>query len=54
MDVVNKRPLTELCAPLEICFQTDNKKTRRRSNFKGLSQDGGLADFSEKPPRLTL
>jgi hypothetical protein len=34
---VNKKPLTELCAPLAIW----------RYSFKGLSQAEGLADFSE-------
>jgi hypothetical protein len=47
---VNKRPLTELRATFAICFQTANSCTRWRYNFKGLSQDGGLADFSKSLP----
>jgi hypothetical protein len=31
---------------LGIRFRMANSRTRRRCNFKGLSQDGGWADFS--------
>jgi hypothetical protein len=34
--VVNKRPLTELCAPLAICSQKANSCTRWRFSFHGL------------------
>jgi hypothetical protein len=34
-NVVNKRPMPKLCAPLAICFQLANSCTRWRSNFKG-------------------
>ncbi len=44
---VKKRPLTELCAPLVICFQIANSRTRWRCSFQWLSQDGGRADFPE-------
>jgi hypothetical protein len=47
-DVVEKRPLTDMCCvSLAICFQIANSRTRRRCNLKGLSPDGGLADFSK-------
>jgi hypothetical protein len=38
--VVNKRPRTELCEPLEICFQIANGYTRWRCSFQGFSHDG--------------
>ncbi len=44
---VNKRQLKEMCALLAICFQIANSRTRWRCNFKGLSQHGGRADFSQ-------
>jgi hypothetical protein len=46
--VINKRPLTDLCAPLGIRIQIANSRTRWRSNFKGLPQHGGRADFSPR------
>jgi hypothetical protein len=52
--VVNKRPLTELCAPLAICFQIANSCSKWRCNFKGLSQHGGRADFSKNPAPHSL
>jgi hypothetical protein len=42
--VVNKRPLTELCAPLAICFQIANS-IRWGCNSKGLLQHGGRRIF---------
>ncbi len=45
--VVYKRPQTELCAPLAICFQIANGCTRCRCSFQGFSQDGERVDFSE-------
>jgi hypothetical protein len=44
---VNKRPLTEMCAPLAFCFQIANSCTRWACNVKGLLQHGGRADFSK-------
>ncbi len=43
---MNKRPLTDLCAPLAICFQKANSCRRWWSIFKGLSQDDRQTDFS--------
>jgi hypothetical protein len=45
--VINKKRLTELCAPLAICFQIANSLTRWRCSFQGLSQDGERSDFSK-------
>jgi hypothetical protein len=40
---VNKRPQTELCAPLAIRIRIAKSCTR----WRGLSQDEGRADFSK-------
>ncbi len=45
--VVDKRPVTDLCAPWGIRFRIPNSHTRWRCNFKGLSMHGGRADFSK-------
>ncbi len=45
--VVDKRLLTDLCAPLTIRFQIANSRTRLHCNFKGLSLHEGRVDFSK-------
>ncbi len=45
--VVDKKPLTDLCAPLAMSFQIANSRTRWHCNFKGLSQHRGRAEFSK-------
>jgi hypothetical protein len=45
--VVNKRPLTELCSLLAIRILAKLPIAVRI--FKGLSKDGGQADFSSSP-----
>jgi hypothetical protein len=47
--VVNKRPQIELCALLTIRIPIANSLTRWCCNFKGLSQNGGRADFIRNP-----
>ncbi len=47
-------PRTDLCAPLEICFQRANSRTSWRCNFKGLSQHGGRVDFYKNLRALLL
>ncbi len=41
------RPLTELCTPLATVAKYPIKKLGGALNFKGLSHDGGRADFSK-------
>ncbi len=43
-----------LTVQLSIRFLIANYCTRLSPNFKGLSRDGGRADFFYKPPRLSL
>ena len=45
--MVDKRSLTDLCAPLGIGFRIPNCRTRYRCNFKGRSQLGGRAELKK-------
>ncbi len=45
--VLDKRPLTDLCAPLAICFQIDNSRVRCSCNLKGSNSMGDGRIFSK-------
>jgi hypothetical protein len=50
----NQRRSVRLTAYLAIKFLMGNYCIRWRGIFKGLSRSGGWAEFSKKPPRLSL
>jgi hypothetical protein len=45
--VIDKKPQTDLCVPMAVCFQIANSCTRLRYNFKGLSWHRGWVGFSK-------
>ncbi len=51
---VKPKAQSEQCAHLAIKCLMANHCMRWRRIFKGFTRDGGQADFSKNPPRLSL